>query len=267
MTNEIRDTSDDEKWYKLTTQEIEEHKKEYESLLDSNAPEEQIHQFLVTHTYFFNGIVRVFSGPPLYSKVKLGSEYEMDFCYMDPTSSGPEWNLIEIERAGHKLFTKSGDQTKELTHAIGQVQKWHDWIDANKSYAEKLMPLIKYQKGIVVIGRQAEVMNNPTLRDRLKRINYDYRGSIEVRTFDSLLRAADSILELALKNDGSHELKISKTAYSHADLKKGIPNQWDDYLKMYNSEDKNTKNHIKQWVEDDRQNLMDQDFDSFYDSI
>lgn len=266
VNDEINDTRDDEIWYNITSQEVKEHIKEYGTLLDSNAPEEHIHQFLATHTYFFNGIVRVFSGLPIYSKVKLGAEYEMDFCYMDPNSSGPEWNLIEIERPGYKLFTKSGNQTKELTHAIGQVQKWHDWIDSNKSYAEKLMPLIKYQKGIVVIGRQSEVINNSHLKNRLKRINYDYRGSIEVRTFDSLLRAAESILYLANKNEGSHNLNIPKTANSHSDLKNGLPKQWDLYLTSH-SKNGDLKKFNDQLAKEEKQNLMDTDFDSFYDTI
>ena len=55
---------------------------EYRALLDANVPEERIHNFLSNHTYFFNGVIRLFGSCPVYSKVKLGHNYEVDFAWL-----------------------------------------------------------------------------------------------------------------------------------------------------------------------------------------
>ena len=57
------------------------------------------------------------------------------------------------------MFTKSGDPTSDLTHAIQQVRDWHTWIHVNVDYARKLMPLIEYRLGFVFIGRRSHLTN------------------------------------------------------------------------------------------------------------
>lgn len=91
---------------------------EYETMLDAGAAEEAIRQFLASHLYFWNGMLRV--GNNLYSKVRLGDEYEIDFVYCDPSSDGAEWHLIEIEEPTAKLITKRGDQSRDLGGARGR---------------------------------------------------------------------------------------------------------------------------------------------------
>lgn len=54
-------------------------------------------------------------------KLRLGSEYVVDFAIGRLTQMGYWWTLVELERPGYKLFTLKGNQTKELTHAIRQV--------------------------------------------------------------------------------------------------------------------------------------------------
>ena len=126
----------------LSERQIEKDVNEYKSLLDSEVPESEIHKFLASHTYFFNTILRLFGVSPVYSKIKLGSQYEVDFAFFDTGSFGPEWYLIEIEPPSKRMFTKSGDPSADLTHAVQQVRDWHSWIHDNADYARKLMPHI-----------------------------------------------------------------------------------------------------------------------------
>jgi hypothetical protein len=102
----------------LTPEQIQKDISEFERLLDDRVNEQKLHEFLAYHSYFFNGIIRLTGASALYSKIKLGSEFEIDFACFNPGSAGPQWHLIEIESARHSLFTNAGDPTAPLTHAI-----------------------------------------------------------------------------------------------------------------------------------------------------
>ena len=67
----------------LTPDVIQDQIRTFESLLAANSIEESVHAFLATHSYFFNSILRMFGVSPLYSKVRLGSTYEVDFAWFD----------------------------------------------------------------------------------------------------------------------------------------------------------------------------------------
>ena len=59
----------------LTPEQIDEDIRQFRSLLDSNAPEARIQEFLAARSYFFNGFVRLYGSSPVYSKIKLGIEH------------------------------------------------------------------------------------------------------------------------------------------------------------------------------------------------
>lgn len=246
----------------MTEDEINNDIKEYKSLLDSGVKEEVIHQFLAEHAYFFNGTVRTFGHSPMYSKVKLGDDYETDFCYMDPTSFGPVWNFIELERPDHRLFTKNGDETSELKHGIRQVRDWNEWVSENKKYAEKLMPLIAYPQSTLIIGRRRELTENPKLMHRLKRINYELRMSMEIRTFDSLASNAESILKLARENKGIVHLSMPMKALTHRQLKDGLPEVMRTFMDHHKS-DLDEGGICRKLEEGDRENIRKMGFDHF----
>lgn len=172
----------------LTLEKIQNDITTYEQLLDKPSTEHEVHEFLSSHTYFFNTLIRLYGYSPLYSKVKLGSSYEVDFAYFDTSSYGPEWELIEIESPKQRLFNKNGDQSAALTHAIRQVEEWHSWIHENLDFARKLMPYIEYPMGYIFIGRRKDLTNQDA--KRLKRLNFSYRKSIEIHTLDYFTSAA-----------------------------------------------------------------------------
>jgi len=71
----------------------------------------------------------------LYSKVDLGTEYEIDFAFCSANSMGLWWSFVEIERPDVPLFNKAGDPTKQLTHAMRQITDWDSWLMDNSVYA------------------------------------------------------------------------------------------------------------------------------------
>ena len=187
--------------------------REFTRLLDENASEQAVHEFLAVHSYFFNRLIRMEGDSPVYSKVKLGNDYEVDFVCFDTGSTGPEWYLIEIEKPGLTLFTRSGDPSAALTHAIQQIQDWQSWIQKNLAYAGQLMPLIEYPLGCIFMGRRRDLSQAD--RERLRRLCYERRQFLEIHSLDWFIDSARGVIR------GGWGIPIK--ALSHSDLKRGLP--------------------------------------------
>lgn len=220
----------------LTTEQIKDDIEEYESLLDSNADEYKLQSFLEKHSYFFNGIIRLFGASPLYSKIKLGDQFEVDFACFDAGSVGPEWRLIEIESAKHKMFTKAGELTAQAHHAIQQVRDWQLWIDENISFAQKLMPMIIYPRGYIFIGRREE--HDEKTRRRLLKLNKDVEKFIEIHSLDYFASMARSVLNLVEGKEGGG-WPLPMNTLTHKELRKGLPEKSEEYLEIFKSSFKN----------------------------
>lgn len=178
----------------FTADEIRSAIVKFRALLDRPAPEEELRRFLATHVYFWNGLLRLDGLSPLYTKVSLGREYEMDFVFFDTGSSGAEWHLVEIERPDVRLFTAKGDPTAHLTHAITQVRRWQLWIEQNRSYADRLLPGVYRPMGHVFIGRREELIASSDARKSLHALNVANRHDVEVHTLDHFVSMAESSL-------------------------------------------------------------------------
>jgi hypothetical protein len=216
----------------LTYEQIEADIAEYKRLLDRCAPETEVHQFLASHSYFFNSALRLYGFSPLYSKIRLGHEYEVDFAWVDTSSFGPEWRLLEIEGPSKSMFTKSGDPTADLLHAIQQVRNWHAWIHENLDYARKLMPHIEYPLGYVFVGRRAEL--TATNAKALRRLAYDHRMFLEIHTLDWFISAAASVVNF-VERKGYQGWPVPMKALSHAELAKGLPPYLAEWLSRHRS--------------------------------
>ncbi|HKQ03875.1 MAG TPA: Shedu anti-phage system protein SduA domain-containing protein [Blastocatellia bacterium] len=114
----------------------------FETALQSGH-EEAIQVFLEEHPIFlgflgWHGIVK--------SKFRLADAFIPDFISIGsyPFSNRPQplVTFIEIERADMPLFTKSGDPTSFLTHAIRQVQDWKRWVTDNRMYLKAQLQII-----------------------------------------------------------------------------------------------------------------------------
>jgi hypothetical protein len=202
----------------------------YESLLDSGASELPVHDFLANHSYFFNRIVRLNGASPLYSKVRLGTEFEVDFAAFDAGSVGPEWRLVEIEAPMSRLLTKSGNPSAKLTHAMRQAQDWQAWVHDNGDYARKLLPYIEYPLVYIFMGRRSELASD-AVRKRLRLLNVDNRRTLEIHTLDWFASMASSVLALIGGDGGTWSLPMK--ALTHSDLSNGLPPRAAEYLKRF----------------------------------
>lgn len=209
----------DELVRKISKKKIEKDVREYLALLDSKAHETKIHSFLASHSYFFNGILDLNSYSPLYSKIKLGDDYEVDFAWLKYDSFGPEWKLVELEAANRVLFTKSGNPSAALTHAIQQVRDWHGWIHDHGEYARKIMPRIAYPLGFVFLGRRRDI--TATTQEKLKRLRYENRSYLAIHSLDWFANAALRAINFLGATGGNWLVPMK--AFSHRELKRGLP--------------------------------------------
>jgi len=205
----------------LTPAKIRKDIKSFVALLDSKEDEGKVHDFLASHSYFFNGILRLTTGySRLYSKIRLGSDYEVDFAWFNTSSLGPEWYLAEIEHPRFAIFNARGDPSAALTHGIRQIRDWQTWIDDNRTYASKLMPRIKYPLGLLFIGRRKELVPIKA-REKLHRIAYEKRMFLQIHTLDWFASAAESVESLL----GDWRWWVPMKADSHKDLANGLPEE------------------------------------------
>src|SRR5206468_2737614 len=107
------------------------------------------------------------------------------------TTSRWEWVLVELERPRHRLFTKAGDPSSELTHALRQIADWRSWVQNNLHFARTLLPdIVPLCDVAVIIGRRAEVKAED--QDRLEMLQLQTPG-LRITTFDALLDACHAI--------------------------------------------------------------------------
>ena len=119
----------------------------------------------------------------------LGSEYRADFVV---ERSDENYIIVEIEKTTSKLFTQKGDQHSELTHAIGQVRDYQNWISENIAYVRGKLLNISEPHGLVIIGRKNS-LNENNLR-KLRYINQTSHN-LKVFTFDDLLANGKQLLK------------------------------------------------------------------------
>lgn len=128
-------------------------------------------------------------GTSVHSEVRLGSDYRIDLV-VRLDGGGARTQLIELERASHKLFTKSGRFRAAVTHAIQQVEDWLAWIIKNPvDCPDSIDPTLPLE-GTVVVGRKRDLTANE--QDRLAQNNRDKR--IKVITYDDLLDRIELLL-------------------------------------------------------------------------
>lgn len=189
---------------------------ELRDLLDRGAPEESVHQLLAAHIEFWNGIVRLSGGCPLYSKIRFSGDFVLDFAYVDMSSNGAEWHFVEIEGPRWHLFTKAGDPTAHLTHALRQVRDWQYWVSSNPNYARQTFPGVLAPMGHVFMGRRSELATEAA-RDRLHALNIENRSHVEIHTLDRFLEMAGTSLNFG-------HTYLPHEALTDSDLReKGLP--------------------------------------------
>jgi len=244
----------------LTSKKVAAEADEFTRLLDSKARESKLQEFLASHSYFFSGMIDVYSPSPLYSKVKLGHDYEVDFAWLHFDSFGPEWRLVEIGSPGSDLLTKSGDPSPALAHAMQQARDWCAWIHDHTEYAQKLMPQISHPLCHIFLGRRKDI--TPANRERLRKIRYDSRSEMMIHTLDWFVRAGQ-VFGQYIGPDGP-TWQIPMKVLTHRDLKNGLPAEVQDWVAESQSElmtERRLDQRRAKWVRDNEPGTFKTDTD------
>ncbi|MGO9610549.1 MAG: Shedu anti-phage system protein SduA domain-containing protein, partial [Verrucomicrobiia bacterium] len=158
--------------------------KKWEKLLDDEKDELDYHEFLRQHAGLFFGDHHTHI---VISKVRLGGEYTTDFVAgYGRASNGFIYQLIEIETPQAAPFTKAGQPSERLTHALQQVDDWDKWLTLNPEETRKIFPAArynpsKYTRYTIIIGRRG---NSKRWLDKRNQLSQN-RG-VAIRSFDHL---------------------------------------------------------------------------------
>jgi hypothetical protein len=165
-------------------------------MLNPDAREELYHAYIAEHAdFFFPGM---YVGKQLVlSKINLGGDHEVDLvtCF-DDGSYGLRYTLIELETPHSLVYTKAGDPSARLSHAVQQVDDWRQWIAAHREEAKRLFPSKLFTvldrpnfMFTIVIGRRNE-------EDQWvhKRNAYAEQHQVQIRSFDWLSESLAKII-------------------------------------------------------------------------
>ena len=130
---------------------------------------------------------------------RLGAEHVTDFVIGEKSSDGYAWTAVELESPSSRMFTKAGDPTQALTHAIRQIQDWRTWLHRNQNYAARLRlegglgltDITASIKGLILIGRRDNI--DPITNERRRQMIQDLR--IEIHSYDFLLESCEGRLQ------------------------------------------------------------------------
>ncbi len=188
-------------WDNVTPTQVE----EYNQCLDKASKERDIQIFLESHPNFLVQHLGGGHGRWVIPQKQLGTEFITDFVIGERHSYGFEWQAVELESPSVHLFTKKGDPSAALNHAIRQVTDWRAWIKRNQGYASRrremqglgLIDIDSSVRGLILIGRERDVSSETN--DRRRQLVQDLQ--ISIHTYDWIVRGT---IERITAIDQSH---------------------------------------------------------------
>jgi hypothetical protein len=164
-----------------------------EMLAAEDINERELHKFLVE-----NPVIMGARWDTVQSEVSFDGKFRADFV-LRADRALPTVQLVEIEKSGHKLFTKDLRETHEVIHATQQVNDWLRWWRQNPYH-----PVVSPSRGVnpdglVVIGRSCRL--NERERETLAHNNQG--RDVKVITYDELLDDFGSLIRHRLDNTAS----------------------------------------------------------------
>jgi hypothetical protein len=113
--------------------------RDFRRVVEGAKNERPIQSFLSLHPKLIAAVLDGHHGHWVLPQKRFGSEHVPDFLIGDSSSIGIRWLAVELESPRAKMFTKAGDPSASLNHAIRQIQDWRSWIGDNRSYAQRKM--------------------------------------------------------------------------------------------------------------------------------
>jgi hypothetical protein len=154
---------------------------EYRILVDKNLDEPSYHEFLRA-----NPNILALNVKQTYSKYKLADELIPDFLLILHDSTHL---FVELEIPGKRIFNRDGSESADFRFALSQVRNFTQWASSELDFLRKReCPSINSNniRGLLVIGNTKEFLEGDA--SKLERINSEYRGLYEIKTFDELYR-------------------------------------------------------------------------------
>jgi hypothetical protein len=156
----------------------------FKRIIENDSLKEEVYQeFLCKNPVLMDPLAK-----KIIPKQQLGNEYITDFVIK---KFDDEYILVEIEKPRNKIFTKKNDFSADLTHAIGQVIDFQEWVESDIHYAQRLLPNISSPNGIVIIGRSKDL--TVVQKTKLKRLNISFNKRLTVYTYDDILENASKL--------------------------------------------------------------------------
>jgi hypothetical protein len=166
--------------------------------IDDAVREEDVQRYLRDRPFLLIEHLGGGHGRWVIPKLRLGSEHVTDFMIGDEDSSGRRWIAVELENPRQSMFTKAGDPSQSLNHALRQIMDWRVWLTNNRAYAiaprsEKglgLEDIDPQLPGLVLIGRRGLGPNPRGLRRQLENAH-----NVQIHSYDWLIERTHQQVE------------------------------------------------------------------------
>ena len=109
-----------------------------------------------------------------------------------PTSQGPIYTLVELERASHPILTGDFTLAGPVGHAFRQTRDWDVWLEENKAYVRNKLPGFETPRYIVVIGRSEGFTEKQ--KAYIRSYNREWKN-LELLTYDDVLYRFEATIE------------------------------------------------------------------------
>lgn len=190
-------------WDHITREQLS----DFRVALGSAKNEPEMQRYLEANPYLLIQHLGGGHGRWVIPQKRLGAEHVPDFVIGDRHSFGFEWQVVEIESPSAVLFTKSGDPSRALNHAIRQITDWRSWLKRNQDYASRrreesglgLVDIDGNVKGLIVIGRRATI--DPSTNERRRQLCLDLK--IDIHSYDWLLDLLEGRIDALEKRYGT----------------------------------------------------------------
>ena len=156
---------------------------EYKKLVDAYGEEPEYQKFFTSNPQLLSLDIEY-----SYPKFELGADLRPDFLLI---LFNKTHILVEIENPKKQIFTKEGSESKDDRGAIKQLRDFHTWVCENLDFLRnpsRKIPLPNINsfnvRGLLLIGHSQDLDEKD--KQRLSKINAEFRGLYEIKTFDEL---------------------------------------------------------------------------------
>lgn len=203
----------------LATWNLEEVRSNLATAFEQNSENQLLALIRANSFLLYELYSRKYGIQPPFAEISFGGQHRCDFAWLNDNSDGPEWVLVEVEAPKLNLFTRSGDPSQALNHAIEQVRSWRRYFDHNSQEKRRIFGAVSRFRFILVGGDHDSWQETNAARWRL---DYNRNSEIEIRSSAIFQRAVQGLSE----NPGEYwSFAENPTCLSQSRL----TNYWEEY--------------------------------------